>query len=379
MLWKCNKCAKELNIRSTRVFCSCGNIVDFAVSPVVHSQVEVTEDWRKLRTPDWEVTHRLSRCEGCKHHSSQNHKRCSLVDLGCHNTFDATLRRTDGRCPLDKWTEYIVPWYTTTDLIQGAVQLIPRLPKDTDAIIGIPRSGLIPATTIAATTHKSLYTIVDRQLVRVSGGVRSQNLEHNGGSFALVEDSVGKGNQLNFLEATQIIPTNVFRAAVFVTSEGATRVNCFHRIQDAVHLFEWNFFNAPQVALCALDLDGLLSPDVPPELCDSGPLEEDYFKHVQPLQLPQNPLYKTKAIVTARLEKFRDVTTDWLQRHKVQYQELIMWDNDQSRTLTNVASWKRNVCRYLDVSFYVESDLQLTQELRRRHLRVLNIEEGCLR
>lgn len=273
-----------------------------------------------------------------------------------------------------------MPWYSTSGLVAKALELIPRIPANIDGVVGVPRSGMLPAAAIATKLHLPLYSIVENEIRLVQGGMRSCNLEANGGRLAIVDDTVGSGTQLALLKDAGVLRPDMFRVAVFVTATTTDKVDCYHTIQGTPHLLEWNFFNGPQVCLAGLDLDGVICEDGPANVYDGGVLELAWLRDARPLDVPRNPAFKAPAIITARLEKYRTVTTEWLTRHGAQYRELIMWPGDVGdRNLQSVAAWKVNACREVDVSFYVESDPNVVREMRNRHCRVLDIREGCLR
>jgi hypothetical protein len=84
-------------------------------------------------------------------------------------------RRKEGTCPLDRWSavEFVPPafrphsaaqarivdpntWITTRQLIDDTAWLCGHLPGDIDAVVGVARSGLIPAQQIACMRHLPL-------------------------------------------------------------------------------------------------------------------------------------------------------------------------------------------------------------------------------
>ena len=60
---------------------------------------------------------------------------------------------------------------STTQLITGALRLVPRLPPDLSAVVGVARSGLLPATALATALHLPLYAL-DQERRRPSVGLR---------------------------------------------------------------------------------------------------------------------------------------------------------------------------------------------------------------
>jgi uncharacterized HAD superfamily protein len=130
---------------------------------------------------------------------------------------------------------------------------------------------------------------------------------------------------------------------------------------------ETEFLNTFSARQWAVDLDGVIC-QLPTDNCESD--DEDYWRHhfetVQPLYLPR--LLPVKAIVTSRLEKYRKVTEEWLDRWGVKYSELVMHpadsatkrDSDPTSHGIRKGNWYRNRA---DVSLFVESELDQAQQI----------------
>jgi hypothetical protein len=67
-----------------------------------------------------------------------------------------------------------------------------------------------------------------------------------------------------------------------------------------------------------------------------------------------------KAIITARLERWREPTTEWLDRMGIKYQRLIMWPGTDPAARWHdhaAAKWKAaEYAKLDDARIYVESD-----------------------
>jgi len=68
-------------------------------------------------------------------------------------------------------------------------------------------------------------------------------------------------------------------------------------------------------------MDGIICEDPPPNKNLGTPGYEEFLKTAKPLFLPTFKIYQ---IVTGRREKFRKETEEWLDRHNVKYNKLIM-------------------------------------------------------
>ncbi len=111
--------------------------------------------------------------------------------------------------------------------------------------------------------------------------------------------------------------------------------------------------------LTLTDLDGIFCPDW---LTGSKGEEDDpvaYLRHItvaRPIYLPPYPVL---AVVTGRLERYRQVTREWLRRHNIVCEHLVMMDVStvQERKRLKTPRWKASIYRqYPGAALFVESD-----------------------
>jgi len=200
-----------------------------------------------------------------------------------------------------------------------------------DAVCGVPRSGLIPATYIALRRNIRLVEISD--LIRQPEGaierawLRKNNPEKQrlvGNRILIVDDSSSDDSltmrtlrlQLQSQKALQISYGAVYRASP------ASQVDHFYREVPMPRIFGWNWYRHAALADTMLDMDGVICEDWQhrPEL-NVDPEFVSHMHTVKPLYLPHQPV---RAVVTSRLERYRPETEDWLARHGVKYERLVM-------------------------------------------------------
>lgn len=203
------------------------------------------------------------------------------------------------------------------DLVRDTMLLAPAL-RDVDAIIGVPRSGMLPATILACALHKSLA---------IPGGP----LEHGARmtaiaqdqcrSVAIVDDSVFTGEAMEFaLEMSADMYDEVLRACVYMKPGSEEHVDHYSVLLDQPRAFEWNLFGSELIKHCLLDIDGVLCPD-PPMPEDDARAYEDYIASAPVLHRPLNPV---TAICTNRIERHRQATEEWLAANEIEYGRLYM-------------------------------------------------------
>ena len=277
-------------------------------------------------------------------------------------------------------------YITTERLIADAGRLIALLPPDVDAVVGIARSGLLPATVIATRLHLPLWQIgKGGPLEPVGAGGRMRGTPHppRPKHALLIDDTAASGGSLR--EAASLIEhawpsATLTRAVIYAHPMGRRSVDFAVAILPGQHYLEWNWANAGHGQRAAFDFDGILCEDIALEDCDDGPRYVSALQHAKPLHLPR--LKPIPLIVTARHERYRQITEAWLARHGVHAQRLIMRDwphasghHDNSA----IARWKAEHYKRSGLALFAESDpaqARLIAELAKKP--VLCPAAGCV-
>lgn len=253
-------------------------------------------------------------------------------------------------------------FYRTADLVTTAHRLAGELPSHVSAIVGIARSGLLPATTIATTLHLPLYSLSSqRGVINLGTGGRGRSIEYDEhpAAVAVVDDSIYGGIAMS--EAVKIAKdrfprSEILRVAVFVRPEGARSSDLIGRLAPTPHFFEWNLFNCLQAQSAALDFDGVLCEEWEG---DEEAEPERYFKHLsgaRPMHLPRRSA--VPLVVSARLEQHRTPCQEWLQRWKVNVNKLVLgpWHSTRERRAKySAGEFKGREYRNSRCTLFVES------------------------
>lgn len=232
------------------------------------------------------------------------------------------------------------------------LEWINTLPGDFDAVVGILRNGLWVASLIAVKKGLPLAT-PDVFLKDELWFSRDKPVKPIADmkKILLVEDSVGSGRSLDTYLPMFPPHLKVEVASLYVDSHAVAKVNYYGKIIEKgkninqPNIFEWNLLTSvfvPQLKVVT-DMDGVLCEDCPLEVDDDGEKYLNWLKNTPALIVPNAPF---EAILTARLEKYRKPTEEWLKQHRIQYKQLIMLDlpTKQERTIYKVIEHK---CRYL--------------------------------
>lgn len=207
-----------------------------------------------------------------------------------------------------------------------------RVPADVDLIVGIPRSGMIPAYLIALYLNRMVVDVESflangiaghgftRQLAKPAA--RPFDAKH----ILLVDDSIATGASMQ--AAAERIRGASFAgklslcAAIVAPSQHASVDLAFLSVPHP-RIFEWNAFHHACVESSCFDLDGVLCVDPTERDNDDGERYRRFVETAAPLFAPTQ---RIGHIVSARLEKYRTATEEWLQAHGIRYGALHLVD-----------------------------------------------------
>jgi orotate phosphoribosyltransferase len=239
------------------------------------------------------------------------------------------------------------------------------LPRDFDMIVGIPRSGMFIASVLSLQLVKpvaSLDGAIDGKcwnppaVDAVSGSHHILGSGLPGKNVLLVDDSVSSIHGTMEKAYSRLISKGftVRTAVLYVTEETKNVVNFYHRVIPPIpHRFEWNLMRA-YTGYTASDLDGVLCEDCPEGVDLDEPKYVEWLRNAKPFLIPR---YTLDLIISSRLEKYRELTVDWLRRNGVSYNHLVLWDlQDKSmRTFKGHVDFKAKMLGRFKPDWYWES------------------------
>jgi len=251
----------------------------------------------------------------------------------------------------------------------------PSLPEF-DAVCGVPRSGLIPAAYLALRRNVRLVElgnllsqpegVLERSGLRESNPVIKLNKRY--GNKLLIVDDASSENSVTFTDLRQRLKNQtslqITYAAVYRAAP-SSQVDYYYREVPHPRMFGWNWWRHSNMKLAVMDMDGVICEDWKsrPEMEDD-PEFENHVVNAKPLYIPGWPII---AISTSRIEKYRKQTQEWLARHKVYYEKLIMHPAptpEARRKLNDHA--QRKAATYhknKDAVIFVESDVKQAEKI----------------
>jgi orotate phosphoribosyltransferase len=265
-----------------------------------------------------------------------------------------------------------VNYRSLSDLNHTLVAGLWELPSDVRLVAGVPRSGMIPAALLSLYLDVPLTDTQSLLEGRVLGtGYRFTNKDEQGlppGSRVLiVDDSILSGQEM-VRQRTLLEPLKDRYQLHFLAVYGVRGQQIADQILEIVpelRVFEWNIIHSPHIERACVDIDGVLCRDPLDEENDDGPRYREFIANAEPRWLPSRTI---GWLVTSRLEKYRALTVEWLQKHGVRYGELLMVDLPDKRTRNLVhshAGWKGCHYRSVPSPLFIESSAAQASEIAR--------------
>lgn len=236
-----------------------------------------------------------------------------------------------------------------------------KIPNNFDAIVGIPRNGLLIANVLASAMGKPLSTpdsFVQNQVWYSKDGVLPKKYHR----ILLVEDAIDLGRALEKAEEQLHAydkDIEIKKASLFVSSRAKEKVDYYYAsLKGNSTIFEWNLLTAtgPVFGKLAVDMDGVLCLDCPSEVDADDDSYGKWIENVEPFLIPA---FHVDAIVTSRLEKYRPQTEKWLKANGVKYGQLIMLNlpDKTQRTYSKIVEHKVNSVGLIKPNWFWESSL----------------------
>ncbi|MDE3213025.1 MAG: phosphoribosyl transferase [Bacteroidota bacterium] len=256
------------------------------------------------------------------------------------------------------------------DLNRILLKKLSIMPRDIDLIVGVPRSGMLPANLLALYLNKpytDLQSFLNGHIYKA--GERGQFFDIKGfKKILVVDDSVASGGALAKVKEslkTKEADFSIEYCAVYVVPGKERTVDYYFEVVPLPRYFQWNVLNHTSLEKACFDIDGVLCVDPTPDQNDDGEKYREFLLNATPLFIPGS---KIGTIVTSRLEKYRRETETWLRDHKVRYNNLVMLDlpNMEARQRAgNHGTHKATVYNSGPYVLFVESEPAQAAEINR--------------
>jgi orotate phosphoribosyltransferase len=264
-----------------------------------------------------------------------------------------------------------VEFRSYSDLAADIAAWAEALPRTIDVIVGVPRSGMLPATMLAL--HLGLpLTDIDAFAAGVTytGGARlreagaADTFQH----ALVVDDSIATGRAMREAQERLAGSTSAAKISfgvVYATPDSFRSVDHHHVALKLPRVFEWNVLQHRILSDCCMDIDGVLCRDPGSMENDDGPAYVDFLTTVGPRHVPRT---EVGWLVTNRLERYRPETEAWLAQHGVRYRELVMHPaatGAERVAAGDHSSRKADVYKRSGAFLFIESDIKQATAIAR--------------
>jgi uncharacterized HAD superfamily protein/hypoxanthine phosphoribosyltransferase len=257
-----------------------------------------------------------------------------------------------------------------SDLNNIILKRLDILPRDFDLIVGVPRSGMLPANLLSLYLNKpytDLHSFMNGHIYKAGArGVFFDMKEFK--KVLVVDDSIASGAAMDECRENLKPLTSDFSfsyCVVYVIPGKEKTVDYWFENVPLPRYFQWNIMNHTSLAKACFDIDGVLCVDPRDDQNDDGEKYRDFVLNAQPLFIPGS---RIGTLVTSRLEKYRKETEAWLEKNKVKYDKLVMLDlpDMAARQRANShASHKAKEYMAKPYVLFVESDPGQAMEINR--------------
>lgn len=225
-------------------------------------------------------------------------------------------------------------WLSTDDLMRDTLHLIPKIPKDIDAIVGVSRSGLPSASMLSMMLHLPMFIFRQnkKDVIYAGGGWRLNGFKsdaeakrdfENPRHVLVVDDTVFTGSSNRIARsALEGKFDKITYGSIYVNPKARNFPDIWSVDLGWPHMLEWNIFNSVLTPNMVVDFDGILCHDCPIEADDDGEKYLNFIRNAKPKYITRKN--HIPMIVTARIEKYRKETVEWLRKNKIKFKNLVM-------------------------------------------------------
>lgn len=253
-----------------------------------------------------------------------------------------------------------ITYVKTEELVRDTLELIKSFPIRFDAVFGIPRSGMIPASVIA--TQLGIPIGTSESFPQCS---TSRNVFDSLDTVLLIDESADHGTGGTFDRILQRLravspDTQILKACLYVREECKNYFDLYSKVHSGRRMYQWGIAHNKPFKRVAFDLDGVICED-----CWNSTDEKEYLNFLataKPYLIPEYPL---DIILTSRLEKYRAQTEAWLKSQRVEYGELVMWNLPDKKGKPDPSQFKSRELLRIKPGIYFESNHAEADSIRR--------------
>ena len=264
------------------------------------------------------------------------------------------------------------------DLNDTILHNLHRLPRDIDLVVGIPRSGLLPANLFSLLQNiplTDLDSFLEGRIYTSGTTKRHAGLERGIADMRrilILDDSISGGNAMR--EARKRVENlgiagktsaEIIFGAIYGAKPSHPEADFVFEQVKQPRIFQWNFMHHVVLEESCVDIDGVLCLDPTEQQNDDGEAYRQFLSEALPLHGSSR---RIGWLVTSRLEKYRHLTEAWLKAQGIEYGQLVMLDLPSAaerRRLGAHGSFKAEFYRKSDATLFIESEQEQADTIAR--------------
>jgi uncharacterized HAD superfamily protein/hypoxanthine phosphoribosyltransferase len=259
-----------------------------------------------------------------------------------------------------------VNFRSVQDMHRAILTNLHMIPGDVDIVVGIARSGMLPATIVALSLNVPLAEMTTFAKGEILGSGNTRRVKQMNLCFAdvrhalIVDDSSDTGTSMQEARnrLSQLPKSIKLTFCTIYGRPGQTSVaDITFEMVAQPRVFEWNVMHHGALEYACVDIDGVLCHDPSRDENDDGQAYLAFLEHARPRLIPSKMI---GSLVTSRLEKYRPQTEAWLNKHGVRYKRLVMLnlpDAETRRRFRAHALFKGEYYRNSNAELFIESEL----------------------
>jgi uncharacterized HAD superfamily protein/hypoxanthine phosphoribosyltransferase len=236
-----------------------------------------------------------------------------------------------------------------------------------DIVVGIPRSGMLIALMIGLELNKltiQFSDLLDKNFKNNYSSRMNAIKQNNDRKLKIIicDDSINTSETIkkikNQIEVTGL--NNLYEIhyfAAYATKKSKDNIDLYFELIEQPRIFEWNLFHHEYGKNFLWDFDGVFCNDPSDLENDDGEKYLNFLKYAEPKIIPSKPI---GMIVSARLEKYREQSIDWLKKNSINYSTLFLLNSTAELRKKNSLHkiFKAEVYSRTNSLLFIESDIQ---------------------
>ncbi|MCT4578123.1 phosphoribosyltransferase [Donghicola sp.] len=242
-----------------------------------------------------------------------------------------------------------------------------KLPDKIDLVVGIPRSGMLPATMLATQLNLPLTDLDGLVSGKVFGYGATKDAPDVDKAMSeqrtvlVIDDTVGSGRAFKKARvALEGVSGNIVFCSVYSQVAKHPDVDVVLETNSLSPVCQWNMMHHAVLQNACVDIDGVLC-------CNPEAHEDDDGKAYRKFLQTAEKLHATSGeiawLVTSRHEKYRAETEAWMRDNGVRYGKLIMTQTDEEKA--NSPAFKARIYVETGADLFIESEAYDAAEIQK--------------